>query len=505
MIKAVPFVVISAIFFLHLVSQWYSILFSFPWIGISIFAFTLSIFGAVARKNLINNYADLSVGSWALGSLFLLAGLGLYIYGTLSGPPYVAWAQFESAIFFILSFISFCYDWRIVRATALLFLVVGLAFPSPWLSSALGAHSSYYATALGMLIVFLIFARRDLRLMIGPFIASTFVFAYSLFHGTFGSIAPYVVPLCFIVYAVPALRKQRGRREIGAACKEHVPELGGFGFCSVCGKKYAASAKLPRLGLGGLVIIFLVLALLSLPLIEIPVLQLQSGSAPQYGLYSRNGVSTVDLPITPQGWLTNSSSALSLSGDLYATKNVYVPVSNPDRSNYTLYYELSQASQTNMSNAWRDVFGWNRAVTILNLGGLHGSLIVYSPTNITSGNDTLNVYSGSERLTFLHLFGANLVTMQMSFTRNFSSSVSSRQAATIFVSDLQTYWGGWISDLCPASSWCRFLFSMYYLFLSIFTVVAIIASSSLIIFASYRAMQSDSKTDDFLDTASDLD
>lgn len=506
LIKAVPFACITLIFYLHDFSQWYSALFSQPWLSIPIFAITISIFGAIAKGKLISAYSDLAVGSWILGTIFILAGLGLYIYGTVSTTPYFAWAQFESALFFILSFISLSYDWRLVRTTGFLFLITALAYPVPYISNIIGMEKLFYATAVAMLIIFLVFAASDLKLIVGPFLASAFVFGYALLPSTAGNVLPFVLPLCFIVYALPALRRRRTKeRENHIVYQDHVAEAGGLGFCSLCGKKYEPSAHLPKLGLAGLVVIFLVLALLSFPLVEIPVLQLHGGSVPQYNVYKHDGVSVADLPLTPQGWLTNSSSALSLSGDLYALKNVYVPATNPNTSNYTLYFELSQGFQSNMSSAWGNKLGWNRAQTHLDLGGLGGFLIIYTPQNASAGNPILIVYSGSERLTFLQPFGEKTVTMQLSFTRNFSSTVDVQAAANSVVSDIKSNWQGWLLELNPASSWSGFLFSMYSIFLSIFTILAIIVSSSLIVYLSYRAIQGDSKTDHFLEIASELD
>lgn len=505
-IKTLPFALILAIFYLHDFFKWYSSLLSYPWAAMFVFALSISIFGAVARRRLIVNYADLSVANWYLGIVFLLLGAGFYIYGTISSEPYLVWAQFESALFFVLSYISMSYDWRIVRSTALLFIIVGLAFPSPFLLTAIGIQSTFFGSTLAMTILFLIFAERDFRLNIAPLLAYSLVFLY--FFVTIGKepLLMYLIPFCFALYAHPTLRRTSSVVETSNfKCRHLWPIADGSGFCSSCGSKYVGSTKPPRLGIAGLVLIFIILFLLSFPLVEIPVLQLYKGSTPQYNIYNYQGVSGVTLPATPQGWLTNSTTLLSLSGDLYASKNVYVPVSNPSTSNYTLYYELSPGSQANLTNAWGNVPSWNRVATPMGLIGLSGFLIIYTPTNASSTATTLIVYSGNERVAFLQPFGERTLTMQLSFTRNFSSSINVNNAVTIFVSDIQAMWQGQISNLNSASSWSSFIFSTYSLFLSTYTIIAIIASASLILFASYRAMQSDFKTDRYLEIASGLD
>ncbi|MGI0086040.1 MAG: hypothetical protein ACREBQ_13255, partial [Nitrososphaerales archaeon] len=244
----------------------------------------------------------------------------------------------------------------------------------------------------------------------------------------------------------------------------------------------------------------IVLVLILLPLAQVPILQLSSGSTPQYNLYTSGGATGNTLPETPEGWLVNSSIPLNLRGDLYSVKNVYVPVSNPERSNYTLYYELAQGLRTNMSNTWGNLVGWNRTVTTLYFAGLGGSLVIY-----TSRNTTFIVYSGTERLTFLQPFrGQNLAT-QLSFTRNFSSSVSLALAASTFVTDLQTYWLSSFPAVNSASGWSAFFFSIYSLFLSLYALLAVLASSGVFVFIVFRAMQTDSKTDRFLTLASELE
>lgn len=505
LIKALPFALILAFFYLHDFYRWYSVIVSYPWDVMFVFALSISIFGAVARRRLIANYADLSVGNWYLGVIFLLAGLGLYLYGTVSPAPYLAWAQFESILFFVLSYISLSYDWRIVRSTSLLFLIVGLAFPSPFLLDAIGTQSTFYVSTLAMIVFFLFYAERNFRLNIAPLIAYVVTFSYfSIPSGQDYFLA--LIPLSFVVYAHPALRRNLSNGHgADSNCPHLWPVSDGSGFCYSCGKKYLGSSRVPRLGLPGLVLIFLMLFLLSFPLVQIPVLQFYSNPVPYYNVYDYRGVSETMLPSAPQGWLTNSTTTLNLSGDLYASKSVYVPATNPNTANYTLYYELAQGSQTNMTNSWGNLFGWNRAQTLMGLGGLSGALLIFTPKNASSAMDTLIVYTGSERVTFLQPFGQRVVTMQMSFTRNFSSSVDVGSAATSFVSDLHTYWQGTIFSLNQASTWSGFLFSMYSLFLSIYSIIAIIATSSLVAFVSYKAMLSDSKTDHFLEIASDLD
>lgn len=506
LIKAIPFAFILFFFYLHDFLKWYSIIVSYPWVVMLVFALSISIFGAVARRKLISTYADLSKGNWPLGIAFLLAGFGFYSYGTISTTQYLAWAQFESILFFVLSYISLSYDWRIVRSTSLLYLIVGLGFPSPFLLASVGSEYTFYLSTLAMIVLFLVYAERNFRLIIAPLIAYALAFSFFYIPNGQGNVILYLIPLCFAVYAVPQVRKKLSNgRATGFECRHLWPVSDGSGFCYSCGKKYLGSSQTPRLGLAGLVLIFVILLLLSIPLVEVPVLQLYKGSTPYYNVYSYQGVSGVALPTAPPGWLTNTSSILNLTGDLYSSKNIYVPVSNPNTSNYTVYYELSQGSQTNMSNSWGNLFGWNRAQTPLGLGGLSGNLIIFTPQNTSSPADTLIVYSGHERVTFLQPFGEKTVTMQMSFTRNFSSSVDVQSAATAFVSDLQNYWVGSISNLNQASTWSAFLFSMYSLYLSINSIVAILVSSSLVAFVSYKALQGDSKADSFLEIASGLD
>ncbi|MGI0085861.1 MAG: hypothetical protein ACREBQ_12340, partial [Nitrososphaerales archaeon] len=333
LMKALPFAAILVFAYFHDFPQWYFTLFAYPWFGTFVFALALSVFGFFSRSKVIDAYVELSNSNWPSGVLAFLTSIGLYIYGSYSSGSYAEWLQFESFLLLIVSYVLLSYDWRIVRLTVPLFLILGLVFPSPLLLDLIGIRFLVIATGFAMILLILLFERSNFRFMFGPIIAAAVVFVYFILPPTLGAALPYTIPLYFLVYAYGNLRKEPVASSLGLRCEKHRPSGDGFGFCALCGRKYSASDRLPRSGVAGLALIVLVLILL--PLAQVPILQLSSASTPQYSVYTSGGATGNSLPQTPEGWLVNSSIPLNLRGDLYSVKNVYVPVSNPDRSNYT--------------------------------------------------------------------------------------------------------------------------------------------------------------------------
>jgi hypothetical protein len=497
LLKGPPFVGVLAFFYFHDFLGWYTSIFVFPWIGVFILGVTLSIFGAVSIGRAIEAYAEVSKGSWAAGLITLFGAIGLYIFGSYSMGTFGYWLQYESLLVLVASYILLSYDWRILRATALLFIIAALAFPSPFFLNLFGTEYIFYGTIGAMVVLFIASERSYARAIAGSFVAAGVVIAYYLIPQSISSVVPYVIPLCFLVYAYGALRSNPNSK-IGPACSQHRPSGVDSGFCSLCGRRFRASSRSPKSGLIGLAIVILVLILL--PTIQIPLMQLSSETTPQYNVYNYRQINVNNLPETPQGWTLNSSNTLNLTEDLFALKNVYSPSQNTLGGNYTLYFELSRASKTNLSSTWsRNVFGWNKTVTPLNFGGLGGTLVIY-----TSNTTTFIVYFGNMRLTFTEPFSQQVLTLQFSLLRNFSSSVSVPVAASTFVSDLNP-WQTELSPLNTGSAWSAFFFSLYSLFNSIFSLLAIIGSSGVVVYIAFRAMQSDSEADRFMTISSELD
>ncbi|HEV2225655.1 MAG TPA: hypothetical protein VGR56_02485, partial [Nitrososphaerales archaeon] len=210
-------------------------------------------------------------------------------------------------------------------------------------------------------------------------------------------------------------------------------------------------------------------------------------------VYSARGPVLMALPITPQGWMLNTTSLNSwnASTGTYESVRIYVPTVHPEVKNYTVYYSVSP--DVNVPQAPSGIIsGWRWiSSTLTPLAGFQGRVTAY-----THGNSTMLSYGGSRPMTFLRSSEFLNYEVTIGYVREFENTNLAADT-TQFLTDLQTVWIPSLTTDSFYSSWTSFVGSTLVSLVDFLPVVEVVASVSLIGWVAYRAMTSEERLDRF--------
>jgi len=456
-------------------------------------------FGVVSKTRILRAKLELSRTSFMWGLVFLLGSAALYIYGSYSAD--ISWYHYESFFLMVISYASFRIGTSLVRALAPLLLVFAVFSYMPfWLFSSINAYQLLLVcwAAVGLAIFkFSNFRLRSLPIPIVMVSLTLAIWNYSVVLGRhlplYAFLAPTVLLLPLAVPAVRRLSLPPAPSSDNTCSRHHLLENG---FCSSCGRKIGPSLRRENLGIGGLLALVIVGALLLFS--TVPVLSIRGGT-PHDSFYSPQGSTGVVTPVTPAGWQVNSSAILHTdNGSVYEVKQVYVPINQPELKNYTMYYDISpKVPITGIPTG--DISGWTRLPSqYTSVGPFQGDLGSY-----TESGATLLIYNGRTQMSFLN--GSEFATyyVGISFVREFKN-VNVAADTTQFLGEINAVWiPGFTSDLY-FSSWTYFLSSILVDTQAVVPFFLIVSSTLGLGWLAYRAALSDERLSRFLTIAGTL-
>jgi hypothetical protein len=487
---------IAILAFFHDVPGWVSTLNSAHAFGFLGAAVALFVLGLWLKRGIVGASLEMSEGSTILGIVFLTAAIGFYIYGSWYGLA--SWFHFESLLLLAVGYGLLCLDTRFMRLTAPLLAMFAFLLPFPLVHGLPRPPEFPLYVPIVFVALFAVYLRTSPKSMLLPALVAGAGALYWLFPAYWLlACAPL---LCLALLAPKRLRIHEQLPGGGPRpCALHgEPGTLALGFCSMCGRK-SATERRAHLGVVGLAIVLL--TIYALAVTQIPALSLNAG-VPTNNLYSPRGVTSAPIPPTPAGWLVNSSTRLVEKGDAYAVKQVYVPSYHPETENYTLYYELSPGV-TPITNSWTAMPGWNQSSAVSPaLPPMQGRIITY--VSHVSPHPILLVFVGSSQLYFSNGTTFEPLFVGVSVTREFQGTTVAN-ATSEFTNDLQALFLPTLNSETYASSWTNYFFRVSQTATAVEGLLALVSSTGLIFWGTYRVELSDTKLDGFVTAASGVD
>jgi len=484
---------IAVLAYFHDVPGWLSTLDSAHTVGFLAAAVALFGLGLWLKRGITGAYLEMSEGSTVLGIVFLSAAIGFYIYGSWYGLA--SWFHFESLLLLAVGYGLLCLGARFMRLTAPLLAMFAFVLPFPVIDGLPRPPGFPLYLPIVFVALFAIYLKTSPKSMILPALVAGVGTLYWLFPVYWPlACAPL---LCLALLAPKSLRIHEQLPGGGPRpCALHgEPEIKSWGFCSMCGRK-SATVRRAHLGVVGLAVVLL--TLYALAVTQVPILSLNAG-VPASNVYSPEGVTSSPIPATPAGWLVNSSTPLTQKGDAYAIKQVYVPSYHPETQNYTLYYELS-LGVTPITNSWTAMPGWNQSSSVSSvLSPMGGRIITYA-----SPQAVLLVFVGSSQLYFSNGTTFEPLFVGVSVTREFQGTTVAN-ATSEFNNDLQALFLPTLNSDAYSSSWTGYFLRVSQTATAVEGLLALMSSTGLILWGTYRVELSDTKLDGFVTAASGVD
>lgn len=490
-LKVLTLVVVAVLLYYTDPPAWISSLQDSPFLGLFVGGLTLLSYQVIMKRRVLSAYLDIGRGNLVLGLILLFATAATYVSGYYLGDT--AWFHFQSLILLVASYICFRFDSRILKTLGLPLLMLGLAFPLPQLLQAIGYDLAIVYILVVAIGFSLLSAGIGLRTVLMSGLVGGLSVVYLLGPGYW--ILPYLIPLGFLLL-VPSALHERKKLNIGGTfgggTEAHQVE---DGFCILCGRKMRSASRPVHFGLVGLVATLVVVyAIFSF---QVPTLS-YGGVTPVSDIYTRTGVTSTGIPQAPAGWVANSTTSLKTAGDLYSEEIVYVPSYHPETANYTLYFELSNAS-TPITNSWSEQPTWNFNGSVpLQVGSLSGHLLTY-----TSNARVMLLYAGNHQLYFQDGGNFPVLLIGMSIVRQFDAS-SVSEARSTFISDLNTLFVPQLGTYNQQSIWTDFLSKFVYAFQGLQTYLLLGSLSLVIAWGAYRALLYESLQQRFMTETSEL-
>ena len=466
-------------------------------LAIFVMALSLLLFGVALKRKILAVRLELSGISFGWGLLLLLLAVVLYVYGSYSSET--VWFHYESLYVLILAYIALRIGKGILRALAPLLAIFGFSFLP------LGLYPDFFHRELIVLLsvdlaffLFMIYVGFRIRAAI---ISTSILFFGLLFSSAYLLSArmeylylDVLIPLPLLLLLVPRIRRFifLPSRAPDSTCSEH--HLMADGFCSICGLKLAKAKATENFGLWGLVAVAAVAALILLP--SVPVLAL-TNNVPHDARYSPSGYSATVTPATPSGWQVNSTALYKNETDVYAIRQVYVPLYHPEIENYTMYYEVSSLLPVSNGPTGGDIPNYNRTSNVLQqFGPFQGYLTTYTASGVV-----LLSYQGTTSMLFLTSSGFQQYYVGVGFTREFKNTNITSDTSQ-FLGDLSALWLPLFTADVAYSGWTSTLFTLDQGALEVGSTLILLASVVGIAWFAYRASRSDDRLDRFLTIAS---
>ncbi|HEV2139127.1 MAG TPA: hypothetical protein VGR53_09825 [Nitrososphaerales archaeon] len=451
--------------------------------GVSVFAL-----GVFVKRRALYISLETSETAFAPGVILLAGSALLFFYGSYTSRA--VWFHSESLLLFIVGYLALRVGMSFLRILAPLLLILALSFiPFPILS----VSESGLIILLTSLVVggaYLLFVGAKPKQM-----ALAVLIIYVGLGAWVGSVVrpfpylTYLIPLPLLLLALPRVRSfvEAPSSALTFPCYSH--KLLPSGFCSFCGRKVSRATTSENVGPWGLLTVCAVVVILILS--SVPMLTI--GDGPHDVVYSARGPALTALPITPQGWLLNTTkiSSWDASTGTYESVRVYVLTVHPEVKNYTVYYSVSP--DVNVPQAPSGIIsGWRWiSSTLTPMAGFQGRLTTY-----THGNTTMLSYGGSRQMTFLK--GSEFLNFEVTigYVREFKNPNLAADT-TQFLTDLQTVWIPSLTTDSFYSSWTSFVGGTLVSLVEFLPVVEVVVSISLIGWVAYRAMSSEERLDRF--------
>jgi hypothetical protein len=469
-IKGFTFIPLAALLYYQDFGNWINYLSSSRADAFFLAAVSVLGFGLLIKRESIWTFAvlpqsriSLYLGCGALGASILtyLGGSYFFLRSVL---------HFESFLIFLAGYILLRYNLRLLQVILPVIAMIGFSF------SAIEILESATRSGVGL------FSLDVLTFLLVLFLCGFFVF-YCKNGSLFSSILPSIVFLLSFLYVIAPIPKifviivlapfallglnkrffqgaifpSSGTLKQSRICSQkHLGKVDSDrdGFCFACGRKLDSLGATPNSSFFGLVLI--VTVVVGLLAIQAPLL-LVSGGMPYSASYGYSGVKTAVIPAIPYGWLLNTSIVQSLPGDYYSVEQVYVPSFHPERSNYTVYYELSQGERAYISSSWGQIAGWSKTSESppqgLDMGPFTGSLITYE-----SSNETMLVLAGTTKMYFL-VKGVGFLDLTVGFSLVRLFRTANASAVTpVFVNDAKSFFLPQFNVQIYYSSWTEFFY-----------------------------------------------
>lgn len=464
--------------------------------------FSLFALGFWVKRRIIGTYAVMSKSNLVLG-LFVLAAASILYFITdlfLKSPA----LTYESLLLFSAGYILARSDWRLIRLLWPLFAILVVVPFSPLIAVVMGSVVSSLVVPLVMFMFFDLYiissvdgTNENLRLLVLPAFIVAFGALYAwLAPGTLSFLILFI-PGSLIILWIPKIGSLLQVSPVKPRRCEFHRDPTGDGFCISCGHRFSSPKNTVPSGMLGLLLTITILAMLLS--VQVPLLGF-NGSSVTDNMYSYMGTSSTVIPPTPTGWLINSTVPLSEPGDVYAAKLVYVPISQPETKNYTLYFELSPTTPYLIQGGWGDIQGWNRTQQPLVLGDFIGNMISY-----TSSNGFIFIFEGQTQWRFANGLNFEDLSVGVSFERNFTSGINDSTASSQLIQDIDSLFVPLFNTLAYHSSWDDFLYRASLTLDGLSGLVLIALSAGGILTGMYFMKGSDEKLSGFQTRSSELD
>ena len=474
---------------------------AFFFVAISLFAL-----GAFLKRKILRARLELSSISFTWGLPLLGVAALLYFYGSYSSDT--VWYHYESFFALVVGYVALRIGTGILRSLVPLLAILVLALPPVGFFPGLTDQAIVAFLCADLTFVFfLVFVGLRMNAMVIPVAVIVLgLFAWNeptslLFGRQLDQVL--LIPAPLLVLLVPRIRGFVSLPNGAPAVKYHEHHLRSDGFCSICGSKLSRARTGENIGIWGFLAVVVVAALIILS--AVPALVLTDG-VPYDAYYTSHGYSGTITPTTPTGWQINSTAVYKsgsvtnpdFATDVYAIKQVYVPLYHPETANYTMYYELADVSPPYSNVTFGgDIPGWNRTANVfIQIGPLQGHLATY-----VASNEVMLAYQGTTSMLFLNGGAFQGYFVGIGFIREFKNS-NVNLDTTQFLGDLNALWLPGITKDSTYSGWTNFLYVLDQgsLFTSTFLILA--SSMIAIIWVAYRASVLDERLDRFLTMAS---
>lgn len=459
---------------------------------------SLAVVGILMKYKILTARFNLSKGSFAWGALLFGGSVFLYVYGSFMPAP--TWYHFESLYLLFIGYLAIRVGTKFLRAMAPLLVLFAFSFAPfglwPPSSEPVMAVALIYVDA----VAFVVYSRIRFRSLLLPSVSMAIGFTLWYSASAFPSRVPVfldlLIPLPFLTLFAPKARGfmlPSGGGPI--ACPGHTVEPDGF--CSLCGKRISRSLARESFGPWGLVALGLITVILLFA--QVPALAF-IGGAPYDSQVTGRGFSASITPPTPAGWQVNSTTLYhNLFPDLYAVKNVYVPIFHPETKNYTVYYEVALDASASEAPNGGEIPGWTRiSNNFSQVGPLQGYLTVYSASGVT-----MLSYQGKTTMNFLSGPSANPYYVGMAFVREFKNTNVAPDVAQ-FLNDIDSLWVPGMNNDVSLSNWSAFLAGTYADTVFIAPDVGLLLSILAMGWTANLAVRRDNRLDRFLTVSAGL-
>src|SRR5579875_105987 len=485
-LTVIPLIIFFYYYDFFLFRRWFL---AYPLSSFFIAATVLVCLGILMRWKVISTLAQVSAGSTTWGFFFLMASVVFYLYGSNFSSSTLLF-HYESLVLMVYAYVLFMFGARLAWVALPLVVVEALVPLFGEIEVLLGNTLALVVVAGAIFILFASFVRfRPYSLALPAAVIALLLAAVS-FPAL--EILQLGAPLCLVLLIPTKTRElfSGSRPAVKSACQNHVVENG---FCLICGSRIPSESTIsPSMFASLLLIVLIVVATV---LVQVPLLAFYGAPAQSYITY--RGYVANPIPGPPTGWLVNQSTIQSYNSDVYAIKQVYVPITYPERSNYTLYYELSRGSPY-VVNSFGNIPGYNRISNLTQVGNLRGYVTVYN-----SSYNLMVVFPATTQLTFWN--GSGFITLNNGITilRNFTGT-NITAAENYFVGDLNSLFLPEIQSQSFFTSWTSYYSTLNSISNSLLLMVEALCSSAAIFGVAVVASRLDGSVEDSWTKASAL-